>query len=366
MGSNTVIMVLGLVLIFGIIGNSLNKSNSESVGLTTGYYKYSVARNIAHTSINLTLRRIETFSETNFTFTGNYEGGSYKVVCDDSLGGKFLRIKSTSRYSDSTYKINALLERYAKDFPGLISTVGFNFSPIDFDLKNFNPKNPKVKISGEDHTWGWQNVNTPIPIPVPGDSTDVSAISVTTASDSSIIMNNYAAALSSTENKISVTGTIPNFANVIQEFIAMSDTQHIAGNSQLVLTSINTPAWGDSLKPKIIYIDATKSSVKINSAIGYGILIVRGKLEIASNFNFFGLIIPYNGKVDDSTGFITDTTTITQTGTMNLYGSLFMEGAAGSDFFMNGTANLYYSSSALSKAQNIGKLQFYKIVSWYE
>lgn len=366
MGSNAVILVLGLVLIFGLIAGTLNNSSDKTVTTIVGYYKYSQARNIAHSAISLALRKIDDTNESNFFLSGNVDGGSYYLSCKDTIGGTYLKIKSNAIYNDSGYNIDVLFERFAKDFPVPGAAVGFDFSPVDFNIKNVT--NNKVKISGIDHNYYWVNPTKLGVYDAPGDSNDVSAISVVAQSDSSNIGSKYGAVLYPDTNKISVTDTIPNYGGIVKEFIAMADVKYVATPPQLNISSISPPAWGDSIQPKIIYIDATQAPVKITgNVIGYGILVVKGKLEVSGTLNFIGLVIPFNREFSDSTVFDTpDSSTFSSTGTINIVGSVLMDGSPGSDFILNGTANIYYSSDALKDAQQIGKLQYYKIVSWYE
>ena len=152
---------------------------------------------------------------------------------------------------------------------------------------------------------------------------------------------------------------------MIQEYIAVADTKYVAASPQL---NIASTTWGSQANPKIIYVDASQAPAKISgNVVGYGVLVVKGRLEVAGTLNFFGLVIPFNASMNDSTVFnVHDSTTFTSNGTINIIGLVLMLGKAGSDFIMNGSAKIYYSSEALDDAQNIGKLQFYRILSWYE
>ena len=57
MGRMALIIVMGLTLTLGIVGFSLNKAKSGTIENVSGFDKYTNARNIAHTAVNVALRQ---------------------------------------------------------------------------------------------------------------------------------------------------------------------------------------------------------------------------------------------------------------------------------------------------------------------
>jgi hypothetical protein len=122
--------------------------------------------------------------------------------------------------------------------------------------------------------------------------------------------------------------------------------------------------WGDTANPAIIYCNAgddTSFSIKFTGGVqGCGVLVVRGNVQFNGNLQFKGLVI-----VD---GFNT-TVEFTAGGTPAVVGGIIVAGNADAKVRLNGTganAKVRYSSEALAKARNIGKLRYYTILDWYE
>jgi hypothetical protein len=122
--------------------------------------------------------------------------------------------------------------------------------------------------------------------------------------------------------------------------------------------------WGTMSNPAIVYCNAgddTSFAIKFTGNItGCGVLVVRGNVQFNGDFLFTGLVI-----VD---GF----NTIVQfgaSGNPQIVGGVIVAGNAGASVALKGTATtakVKYSSDALKKARNIGKLRYYSIVEWYE
>ncbi|TLY30736.1 MAG: hypothetical protein E6K56_06405, partial [Ignavibacteria bacterium] len=59
MGRLALVIVLGLSLTVGIVGYTLNRSKTGLIENVSGFDKYTNARNIAHTGVNMILRRLD-------------------------------------------------------------------------------------------------------------------------------------------------------------------------------------------------------------------------------------------------------------------------------------------------------------------
>lgn len=122
MGRMAIVVVLGLSLASIFLGYTLNHSNTASVRNMSTYFKYSVARNIAHTAVSISLHQLETGNDSTTTFSGPIMSGTYNVNVVfklDTLGNKTdtLDMTSRGRYVDTTYTMKLRLFRYAKPFP---------------------------------------------------------------------------------------------------------------------------------------------------------------------------------------------------------------------------------------------------------
>ncbi|MBU1299743.1 MAG: hypothetical protein KKB77_11440, partial [Bacteroidetes bacterium] len=340
--------VFGLAVAFGIISWSLSRSNILTVETTMGYYKYSTARNIARTAINLGLRKIDE-NEVNPNMIPI--GSSQLIINNLNVsGGKVDSLKITiltdstflfhSRAScvDTSYKIITELQRYPKPFPGINAAVGLNVNNAIFDMKG------QAKIYGTNHDVDGNLISPSVPEnDKPGVEVLVPADSVEAATDSSKIFG-Y-------PTKIKVNPGMANPADFVAEYISGANYSYGAG-------TYPQQTWGSETNPVIVFCDGSSGTVHFSGKCeGWGVLVVKGSLKATGQFTFRGLVVPYSDTIIDFNPF---------SGQAHIIGAVLMGGATGSSFEMKGRATVKYSSDALSKAKMIGQLMFYKILSWYE
>ena len=132
----------------------------------------------------------------------------------------------------------------------------------------------------------------------------------------------------------------------------------------------NTPgtyagqSWGSPSAPVVVYCNAggdTSFSIKFTGGVtGYGILVVQGNVQFNGGVNFVGLVVV--------SGFNT-VVSFGAAGTPQILGGLIVAGNSGASVTLKGTGTtgkISYSSAAIQQAMNIGKLRYYRILSWYE
>ncbi len=338
MGKVTIIMVIGLSIAFGIISWSLNSSSSAAVDATTGYVKYSTARNIARSAINLKLRSIDDNKPVAQTLSGNMMGGTYRVdsifASNDSIG-----FRSTATYSDTVYRIRTMMLRTPKPFPNISGAVGIRVDSINFDMQGNS-----TRIDGRDHDI---NGNLISPTVAANNKPGVEVMGpvdrANVGSDSLKIIGSP---------RVNLNPNMDNPATFVQEYINSADVTVGPGN-------YNNTTWGSVNNPVIVYANAGVSGeVKINGNLtGYGVLVATGKLTVTGNMTWYGLVIPYSTTILDFS---------TLTGSSKIVGAILMGGANNSTFQMKGSADVLYSKAALDKAKMIGKLLYYRVLSWYE
>src|SRR5260221_3251844 len=150
MGNNAIITVLGLTIIFMIVNSTLNRRDRDAYDNSYGYTKYVSARDIAYSSIQITLRKIDKDSVVtsgDFPVMGNLDGGTYQVdgtVVNDST----LILAAKSIFSDTTYNIKATFIRHQIPLPPTIYKCAFG---IYSDSVNFGWGGSKDTIDGRDH-----------------------------------------------------------------------------------------------------------------------------------------------------------------------------------------------------------------------
>ena len=338
MGKVVIIMVLGLSIGFGIISSSLSRSNMETLDTTTGYFKYSNARNIAHSAINLKLRKVDNGESPTASISGSVMGGTYLVDSiffrNDSLG-----LRSTAQYLDTIYRVRTMFRRYPKPFPTVGAAVGLHVFGVGFNMSG------SPFIDGNNHDINGNLISPSVPANnLPGVETMNKPDSITVAG--------YSSKIAGSPTKVGVNPGMANPADFGSEYIAMADYTYSPGTYGSNMT------WGSVTNPVIVYANAGVDLVKFAGSIeGWGVLVCSGDIQFSGSFTFHGLVIPYS---DTQIDFATTT------GTPRIIGAVLMGGATGSTFEMKGNGEALYSKDAIDKAKMIQKLLYYKILSWYE
>lgn len=356
MGSNVLIGVLFLVILFGFINSSLNHKEDFAALSTYGYVKYIAARDIARAAINLSLKNRELYS--GFNIAGSFDGGTY-VVTAVTLDDTTFRLTSVGKFpdqnpvfpSDSAYVVKTTLQSYPKPFPAIGAAVTLHVDSLgEFTLNPGTGSKKKIEINGWDHdTLG-------------GNATSVGGV------PGVAVMNSYDSTQAiQSGDTIHIQGvpgdmvTDPNLADpatFIDLYIDAADNRLIGSSSQTTFAGSNYN-WGTADDPKITYISSPDTTTQITvtgNIEGWGVLIIQGNVKFAGNLTFHGLVLMYGTSVID----------VASLGNATIIGALMMGGADGSSYNMNGNAAVLYSSSALKKASLIGKLLAYRVIDWYE
>lgn len=338
MGRTAVILVIGLGIAFGFISNSIRSSVDLLTGSATAYNKYSFARNLARTAIHANLRAYDVPLDPIPT-TGAFNGGTWTVR--DSTNADTLWIRSTGYYADSAYTMRVRLLRLTKPFPVPDAAIGIRATPVTFTM------NGKASVDGHNHDLNGNPTGT-------GDLPGVATMNHT---DSGKVAAEGGTNIGGTPPVTVDTSTVdPN--PFLPEYLS---------NADYIYNSSGTYAgqsWGSASSPVVIYCNAgadTSFAIKFTGGVtGYGILVVQGNVQFNGGINFVGLVVVsgFNTIVDFGAA-----------GTPQILGGLIVAGNAGASVTLKGTGNagkVAYSSAAIAQAMNIGKLRYYKILSWYE
>lgn len=333
MGKMATVIVLGLVLASVFLGYSLNRSNVSSVGNMTAYYKYSTARNIAHTAVTIALHQLETGHDAT-VFTGDVMSGRYDVSI--AYDGDTLNMTSRGHFIDTSYTMILRLLPYAKPFPNVQAAVMLPVDSVRFSM------NGTPWIDGRNHDINGNLLS---------DGNDKAGVLTMTGGDSTTVAAYNSQITGSPQ--VNVDPDMANPLNYVDEYITDADYNYTAGKYG------SNATWGSASSPVIVVCEAGTSSVEFAGTIeGWGILVVKGNLALSGSFTFHGLVLVYQtGSIDDQ---------VTTGGAPRVIGAIIMTGGDGSKFQMKGSSAFLYSQDALDKAQHIKKLQAYRILSWYE
>jgi hypothetical protein len=344
MGRLAIVIVLGLSLTAGIVGYNLNRSKTALTENVTSFDKYTNARNLAHTGVNMMLRRLDrndssvtnplSRSQTAWLVTNVMSGlCSVSVKLSNPPALDTIDVKSKSKFIDSTYTMNLRLYRSPVPFPGINAAVNLASSPITFDMKG----TPSI----DGRNWNMDGTLNP------DRTTDTNGVSVVTAAESTLVAG-FGSKITGDPKKVTKDPP-PDPGPYVAQYLAGTDVTFADG-------SVNSGNYGTAAAPVIGYVNG---NVKFNgNGSFYGILVVHGNLDFAGTFDMYGLVICYGDSNVISVS--------TSSGTPVIWGSIIQTGPSGSSFTMKGTADVRYSAAAMKMAQYINKLQVYRVMRWYE
>jgi len=339
MGRMAIIIVIGLSLTVGIVGYSLNNSKTGTLEGVAGFDKYTMARNIAHTAVNMALRALDR-NDSVFIATKRLSaevmGGKAEVTLSYPFFPAIDTVDLTawSMFMDTTRQMRLRLFRKPVPFPVVNQAVALRVPNVDFSLDG-NPK-----IDGRNHSM--------LGALLPPSADDKPGVGFLTPADTADAAP-YAAEIDGTPQDAVADSTIEDPGAYVNEYIAAADRVFTSGTYGSNMT------WGSPSAPWIVFADG---EVKFNGYIdGWGILVVRGSLTLTGTFKFRGLVVAYE-----------ETTIDVQfsTGTPDVIGGLIMSAPDGGKFVMKGNSAAVYSKEALEMARFINKLQVYRVMRWYE
>ncbi len=352
MGSNAIISVLGFIIVFSIVNSSINKGNIRSYDNTYGYLKYRTARDISRSSIQITLRKIDTLSTVTssaFPVTGSLNSGTYTVngvILNDSM----IQLTALGTFSDSVYRIKTTLLRHHIPFDSSVFNGALGIHPST--LASFSMQGGKDTVDGRDHDWNGKLIPA---------NPAVAGVQATTTSDSTTVYNGAGSDVVNILGtpKIRVTNGIPDPDTSAFNYKGIADYVYTNGKAGKD-SSITGGSWGDSTHPVIVYCEGYDvGGFKFTgNAEGWGILVVRGGLTFAGNTTWHGLIIDFSKT--------TPITFAVASGGIQLYGGVLFGGLPGGSYGLKGNSKILYSRQALMMAKNIEQPFVYNIIDWYE
>ncbi|MBI5476752.1 MAG: hypothetical protein HY964_08470 [Ignavibacteriales bacterium] len=357
MGKMALLIVLGLSVVVGIITFTINRSKSDLSENVSGFDKLTNVKNIAHTAVNMILRRIDDrdTSITNHLEVGKIDSAfmiahissgicSVSVKLTNINFSDTLDIRCRARYMDSTHYMKIRMRRQPVPFPSVNEALGLRVPDVKFTIKGTGAG--KGFIDGRNHNA--EGVLTTRP-----DTNDKPGVGVLAAKDTTDVLV-YKDNIDGTQD-VKVDTALFDPRVYVDEYINAADRVYL--NSS---TIAGTTAWGTKTAPEIVYCEG---DVHISGTVtGWGILVVNGDLRISGRIDFHGLVVVYKESVID----VVD---ILETGggaVCNVVGGMMMAGPTGSSFEMRGSQQTLYSKEALDLAKMIGHLQWYTILYWYE
>jgi hypothetical protein len=328
-----------LAVSFGYISNSIRGTMNALTASMSSYNQYSIARDLARTAVHTTLRAID--RGIAIPTSGSFYPGSFTVSTYTNVDTLWMTTIGT--YGDSSYRMDLKLQMSTKPFFTPAGAMSINAAVDGFTV------NGQPTIDGRNHSIDGETLTG---------SGNLPGITTRSSADSAYVSNhqgqlNLLGSPSGLKKDSSTTDPAP----FINEYYQSADYIVNVGDP------LPASPWGTVEVPKITFLDAgsdTSQTITLSGNItGCGILVVRGNIKISGSFTFIGLMV-----VDGTTNVLD----FTATGNCSIIGGTIMTGNA-VDLTISGTASkgkMYYSSEALDKAKNIGKLRFYKVMEWYE
>lgn len=346
MGRMAMFAVMALGATLGIVGYNLNNSKNMLTHNVIGFSKYTIARDVAHTSVNMYLRYLDKYDSVPPSPYGtNVLGGSCEIYhhrWQDAVTKLwYLNIDTCNvTYLDTNYTMRIYLSQSPTPFPGIDGAVGLHVPDV-----NFNINGASGRIDGHDH-----DIDGNL---LPPSANDKPGVAVLAPQDTADVLNPaWAGQIDGTKKCVCDSG-MADPSLYVDQYIAARD---------YYFTTVGSPyasnmQLGSAANPVIVYCEG---NVKFAGSVeGWGLLVVHGNLTLAGTFAFHGLVIAYK-----EASLIEEAAL--STGTPDIYGAFLMAGGTGSSFTMKGNVKVLYSSEAIKNAMGIAKLQAYRVISWYE
>jgi hypothetical protein len=247
-----------------------------------------------------------------------------------------LKVKVVAEFDSIKHTSFATACRKKVDLPVINSAMYISTTNLQ-PLLNGN-----CDINGNDH-----NIDGTV-----GPSPSKPGIAVDSPSDSAYVINELKPKVSLA---IQGNGGAPSVRVVKDNTDWKALTENAIFSADIVLPTGNYSTGtdlGTVSNPKITY---ANGNVGFTNCSGAGILIINGNVKLSGNFKFYGIVLVYGQSTIDA-NFI---------GNNGIYGGTILVGDQ-VDIKAAGNSSFYYSSEAISKAQNNLKSSRFKILSWWE
>jgi hypothetical protein len=352
MGRAAILLVMGLGIAMGYIGKNILNTTEQSLYGNYTYFKYMYARNLARTAIHAALRTYDRNTNPTTDWVA-FADGQYRLSSlTTSNYGDTLWMTSEGKFADTSYTIYLTLFRTIKPFPDVNAAIGFNATPATIGFSG----NAPITISGFDHGMDGTQL---------ADQSNAKAgITVIQQSDSSVVRTS-AGTRAQGIPPVAVEADAVDPNEYIDEYVANADYFYSipAGEAKLEITGNQT--YGTLSNPVIVVAMAanndTSKKIEFKGGVtGYGILAIRGDVTFKGSITWYGLVLVFGqeSKID----FQSD-------GTPKIIGGLVVANSAAASVTLKGVGNspkIAYSSEALARASNVGRLRYYTILDWYE
>ncbi len=359
MGRAMLLLVSGLVIVFGVVQLSLNAKHQSMAEFNVTYANTMIARNMSNAGMEQAMFRImenPTWRTNNGPWIVNFGNWNVSVMSEDinmvpSLAPNQVRITATCVVNGVTERSVVLLQR-GEGLP--IPTVNGSMGIFTENL-NLSVSGSAFLISGNDRN----------PDGTAGPAGSLPGMAVSNLAAYNEIMASLNA---SQRTRVQGAGVSPSVrldagmdGAALQAFfnaIIANPDQYYPGNH----TATGAGSLGTPANPQIIVVDG---ALDVRNATGAGILVIteNGSLDCRGNFdNYQGLIL-IQGNADMTRGNI------------KIVGAMMFGGSNPSlqiDIDFRGNVQIQYSSQALQIAQNKanaaggGISNKYRIVSIYD
>jgi len=129
----------------------------------------------------------------------------------------------------------------------------------------------------------------------------------------------------------------------------------LKGSATLTLSAdVSGASYGSSTNYVTVYSDATQQAdgeLRLNNVTGYGILLVKGNLQLAGNIDWHGIVI--------ATGVVT--TSGGGSNAKNIQGQMYSGSSSLGDTTVSGSVTIGYNSCEVKKEMSSQPL---KVVKW--
>lgn len=335
MGKGILIIVIGVSFLTTFLILKLNANSKQGLQTTVDYYELTQARIISNSGVEVYLEKLRRDKTLSGTFTNNsLMDGSYDI----SITGPdtSITLSAMGHYGNTNHPVIVTARRRKMKMPNVNSALYISSNNLSLNL------NGNVDVDGNDHLMNG----------LPGAAPPLPGIGVDTPSDSAFVIDNIKSKLT---NDIKGYGGAPSVYTTSDNIDWMALTEDFIFSADTVLstgTYSNGSSFGTADEPIITY---ANGDVDFTDAIGYGVMVVNGNINMSGNFKYYGIVIVY-GESSIRCNTI---------GNNGIYGGCVLVGESVS-VESQGNSKFYYSSEAINLGMLKLKSSRFEILTWWE
>lgn len=285
-GKAIIIIVSGIIIIAGIILYRIEAASTNIVANLNRYYYRQTEQNIAQSGVNMGLRQLanDPTWRTGFPLMNLMSGKVIVRAFDTTFQTKnVVAVSGTGIMSYNTpQETRVTSTAYLKmpTFPNVKAALNLRLSSVN----EVEVESPST-INGYDH-----DINGNLLASGPNDKAGLAYYAGTKPELEGAINGNPKSILDT---------SMWNPVNGINDIIAAASYSYTGPITVGGISSSSLATFGSAVAPVIVYGDGRAGAVRFRNLTGYGVLVVRGRIDLQPNFTWHGLVIAYETGIEE-------------------------------------------------------------------